>query len=318
MVTVALGFALGFGTAWLVRDGSTDPVLPPAGARVADAGPVVSSPFPDIVSSAGRSAPAPASASLDTASVEALWAQALLPPERQQAGFDAEDRLRRMAQSNPVALRTLLQRFDSDRSPRARDLLKSILSTVQTPEVVAFAVRLARSSDAAERKYGFELVDSLAPDSAEARGLIRQALASEQSPDLLVQALQALKAGGAEPEEAEQTLAQLKVLTQHADANVRRHSIMQFAQWDKKGEGAPILTQALSDRSPEVRQAAVFAIAQSGVRSDAAKASLMALLTNAQESRDMRGSAMQALERFSLSKEEYAIVAKAKAQLQGL
>ncbi len=44
----------------------------------------------------------------------------------------------------------------------------------------------------------------------------------------------------------------------------------------------------------------------------------MGLVNNLQESRDVRGSALQALERFSLSKAEYASFAQARAQLKGL
>jgi HEAT repeat protein len=93
---------------------------------------------------------------------------------------------------------------------------------------------------------------------------------------------------------------------------------MQLGQWDKKGEGEDRLSQALTDRALEVRQAAIFAIAQTGVRSDAVKAALMGLINNPQESKDVRGSALQALERFSLSKDEYASFAQARAQMQGM
>ncbi|MES2900378.1 MAG: HEAT repeat domain-containing protein [Pseudomonadota bacterium] len=316
---MAVSFALGFGAAWLVRAPADDAAVNAPIAQVSPTGGYAApNPFPDIGGSAGPGAKAQTAGLPDTASVDELWAKALLPPDRQEPGYDAEDRLRRMAQTNPVALRKLVQRYETDRSPQARELLKSILSTVQTPEVVAFALRLASSSNVTERRYGFELVESLAPDSAEARGLIKQALATEQSPEVLVQALQALKAGATEPEEASQIVAQLKTLTQHADATVRRHSIMQLGQWDKKGEGADVLAQALADRSSEARQAAIFAIAQNGVRTDPIKAALLALMSNPQESKDIRGSALQALERFSLTKEEYASVARAKAQLQGL
>lgn len=319
LATVGVSFALGFGLAWMVREPGIDPTLAANAGQVAAApASTAPNPFPNIGGTAGQPLKAGMAGIPDTASADELWARALMPQERQEPGYDAEDRLRRMAQTNPVALRKLLQRYETDRSPQARELLKSILSTVQTPEVVAFAVRLAGSSNTVERKYGFELLDSLSPDSAEARGMIKQALATEQSPEVLVQALLALKPGASEPEEADQMVSQLKALAQHGDAAVRRHSIMQLGQWDKKGEGADVLAQALSDRATEVRQAAIFAIAQNGARSDSIKASLMAIVMNTQETRDIRGSALQAVERFSLTKEEYASFAKAKAQLQGL
>jgi HEAT repeat protein len=193
-----------------------------------------------------------------------------------------------------------------------------VLATVQTPEVIAFATRLAASSNMVERKYGFEMLQSVAPDASDTRSLVRRTLATEQSPEVLVQALATLQSPIAEPEEADAMVAQLKTLSQHADPAVRSLSLQQLGQWDKRGEGAEYLAQALMDSAPEVRQSAIFAIAQSGIRSDSVKLALMGLVNNLQESRDVRGSALQALERFSLSKAEYASFAQARAQLKGL
>ncbi|PWF48488.1 hypothetical protein C7C56_011675 [Massilia glaciei] len=313
LASVGVGFALGFGLAWTIRAPTPEPEFAhPAAVVPAQA------PAPGRAAVALRAPAAPAPALADDASVDALWEMALAPPGTQAPGYDAEDRLRRLAQSNPVAVRSLLQRYDNTQTPQARELLKSVLGTVQTPEVIAFSTRLAGSSNMAERKYGFEMLQSLAPDSSEVRGLVKRTLATEQSPEVLVQALATLTSGLASPEESEQIVAQLKTLSQHADPAVRSQSIAQLGQWDKRGEGGERLVQALSDRAPDVRQAAIFAIAQNGVRSEPVKAALMALAADLRESRDVRGSALQALERFSLSKEEYARFAQARAQLLGM
>jgi hypothetical protein len=306
LVSVGVSFALGFGTAWVIQDGE-----PPLQAAVA-----MAPPAPAAVSVAMPVLPAATAAALPaTATLDQLWSRALQP---QGAGFDAEDRLRKRAQSDPVAVRSLLNRYSSNQSPQARELLKAVLATVQTPEVIAFATRLAASSNMVERKYGFEMLQSVAPDAPDTRILVRRTLATEQSPEVLVQALATLQSPIAEPEEADAMVAQLKTLSQHADPAVRSLSLQQLGQWDKRGEGAEHLAQALMDSEPEVRQSAIFAIAQSGIRSDSVKLALMGLVNNLQESRDVRGSALQALERFSLSKAEYASFAQARAQLKGL
>lgn len=315
--SVAVSFALGFGMAWYLRAPAVDDMVAVAPAAAALA-PAVA------VAQGGRQLPNPGLARVgqlpplaQNASVDELWARALLPQDRQEHGYDAEDRLRKLAQTDPVAVRSLLNRYSGAQTPQERELFKSVLSTVQTPEVIAFSTRLAGSSNMAERKYGFEMLQSLAPNAAETRSLVTRTLATEQSPDVLVQALATLQSSAAEPEESQAIVAHLNALSQHADPAVRSASIAQLGQWDKNGEGADRLAQALTDRAPEVRQAAVFAIAQGGVRSEAAKAALMGLVNNTQESKDVRGSALQALERFSLSKEEYARFAQARAQLQG-
>jgi hypothetical protein len=313
---VVVSFALGFGLAWFLRTPDAGPAAPsvapvqaqaPAGAAPARFG--SSWPMPGQAQ-----APAPGAAPRLAASVDDLWSQALAPQSGQ--GYDAEDRLRQLAQGDPAVLRKLVGRYDGARTPRERELLQSILSTVQKPEVVFFANRLAGSSNPEERKVGLEMLRSLAPAAPETRVLVRQALAGEQSPEVLVQALGALQAGAVDPEESAAIVAQLTALSQHADPAVRSQSIARLGQWDK-GENASRLAQALSDNAPEVRQAAVFALAQAGVRSPEAKERLMALANNPQETRDVRGSALQVLERFALNKEEYAQFAQARAQVQG-
>ena len=317
VVCTGAAFALGFGLAWVLKPTAPATESPmaaltaPAAASAGTLAPFAAVPARSAQEGAGAVGTLPASAGVDE-----LWTRALAPQGASGAGYDAEDRLRKLAQSDPVARRSLLQRYDSARTPQARELLKSLLSTVQTPDVIAFATRLAGSSNAAERKYGFELLQSVAPEAPETRSLVRHVLATEQSPEVLVQALAALRPGLAEPEETEQAVAQLKTLAQHADPAVRAQSLAQLAQWDKKGESAERLTQALADRVPEVRMAAVFAIAQGGLRTDALKAGLMAVAGNAQESRDLRASALQVLERFALTKDELAAMARTRSQLQ--
>lgn len=321
LASVSVSFALGFGMAWYIQAPDPD-ALAGAGAMAAQSpAPGAASglnQFGDLWNASGQAPAAAPSPVEKSATVDELWAKALLPADRQEPGYDAEDKLRKLAQSDPAALRNLLGRYGRTETAQARDLLKSVLATVQSPEVVAFSNRLANSSNVAERKYGFEILQSLAPDSAETRSLVKRTLATEQSPEVLVQALGTLQSVAVEPEESENMVAQLKSLSQHADPGVRSQSIMHLGQWDKKGENAERLSQALTDQAPEVRHAAIFAIAQTGVRSDAVKAALMGLVNNTQESKDVRGSALQTLERFSLSKEEYASFAQARAQVLGM
>lgn len=316
---VGVSFAVGFGMAWYIK---TPETAPPAVATPTQAPPLGRpanlNQFADVWARSDQAPASPVPTLSKNATVDELWAKALAPQDQQEPGYVAEDRLRKLAQTDPVALRSLLQRYGSAQTPQARELLKSVLSTVQKPEVVSFSIRLATSSNIAERKYGFEMLQNVAPDSPEIRSLVKRTLATEQSPEVLVQALGALRSVAVEPDESDLIVAQLKSLSQHADPAVRSQSIMQLGQWDKKGEGEDRLLQALADHALEVRHAAIFAIAQTGARSDTVKAALMGLINNTQENKDVRGSALQALERFSLSKEEYASFAQARAQMQGL
>jgi HEAT repeat protein len=98
-------------------------------------------------------------------------------------------------------------------------------------------------------------------------------------------------------------------LSQHSDPAVRRQSIVQLGQWDKNGEAIARLSQALADPSAEVRQAAIFVLAQSNPGSENAKAAILTIVKNDSESKQIRLSALQALDSFSLTEEERAAVA---------
>lgn len=225
-----------------------------------------------------------------------------------------EQKMRERAQSDSAYLRALIQRFENERNPESREMIKSVLATVQKPEAMALFARMANSSDPNQRKEGYAMLQQIGPDSPEMRNLLKQALSTEQSPELLAQAVAALRPGAVDPGESDAILAQLGNLTQHADPAVRSQSVLQLGQWDKTGANQGRLAQALGDPVPEVRQAAIFAVAQSGARSDALKSALLGIINNNNESKAVKGSALQVLERFSMSKEEYARYMQARTQ----
>ncbi|HJV95931.1 MAG TPA: HEAT repeat domain-containing protein, partial [Albitalea sp.] len=229
----------------------------------------------------------------------------------------AESLLRSQAEADPAVLRGLMQRYPGERDAAAKSRIRSVLASINKPEVIGFATQLAASGDPATRREGLEMLQHLAPDSPEVRKVVRNALATEQSPDILVAALGALGPAAAPSAESDGIVTQLRTLAQHADPTVRSQSVLQLAQWDKSGSAQATLSQALADPSAEVRQAAVFALAQSNIRSDSAKAALLAIAGNANESRPLRGSALQALERFEMSKEEHAVYSQARSQVLG-
>jgi hypothetical protein len=299
----AISFAAGFGIAWQILP-TTQPDLG-----------VAAIPEPGAAPMAGGIAHNPWSKAAGAPSTGARSAY-------ESAGqaphpvTDEEQKLRDQAMADPAALRKLIQRYEAENNPAARESLRSIISSVDKPEAVAFVTRLAGSNDPARRQEAYEMLQN-APESAQVRGVLKQALASEQNPAALVQAINALKPAATDPSESDAIVGQLRGLSQHADPTVRGQSLLQLAQWDKTGSGQDRYAQALSDPAPQVRQAAIFAIAQSGVRSDAVKAGLMSMITSPSESREVKGSALQALERFALSKEEFVSYSQVRSQIGG-
>ncbi|QAU34787.1 HEAT repeat domain-containing protein [Janthinobacterium sp. 17J80-10] len=291
-----ISFALGFILAWQALPEGAPPV-----ARAAAQGAAGANQVADLWN--GRGAPTHVPSPVATNN------------QHQVAPVSGEEqKMRERAETDPVFLRSLIQRYETERKPEMREMIKSVLASVQKPEALAFFTRLANSGDTAQRKEAYAMLQQMAPDSPEMRNLLKQALASEQSPELLAQAVAALRPGATDPAESEAIMAQLGSLAQHADPAVRSQSVLQLGQWDKTGASQGRLAQALADPSPEVRQAAIFAVAQSGARSDALKSTLMGIINNGAESKEIKGSALQVLERFPLSKEEYARYVQARTQ----
>jgi HEAT repeat protein len=232
--------------------------------------------------------------------------------------MDMQEKMREMALADPAALRSLIQRYDGERDPQARAMLKAVLSGIPSPEVLTMSARLASSGDPSQRQDAFEILKQLSSNSPEVRRLLTQAMATEQAPAVLSQAIAALTPSVVAGSEADAIVTQLSTLARHADPAVRSQSVLQLGQWDKSAQAESRLQQALADQAPEVRQAAVTAIGETGMRSDAMKAALIEVLRNQGENAQVKDGALHALERFSLSKEEFALYSQARVDIDKL
>jgi hypothetical protein len=250
-----------------------------------------------------------------SASEDDLWASLTAGAPVSDRPFE---RLVERARNDPATLRALFRRFESEQDPNKRLLLKSLLSRVANPEVLSFSLRLAGSGDPRMRLEGFDLLHRQASDAPEVRALVKRSLSEERDPQVLAQAVGALHPTAVGPEETREVVGLLRGLTQNPDPMVRRQTIMTLAQWDRSGEVAGSLNQALTDEVPEVRQAAIWATAEAGVRTDGMKAALLATVRNENEKPEIRASAVQALSRFPLTGPEYASYDEVRSQLSGM
>jgi HEAT repeat protein len=312
---LALSFAAGFG----VRDqrGEASTGESPAGR------PHVSrtDPAPVPVREAQPIAPtvvyvtAPASSSrIDPSSWQSLWSH-LTDSSHSEGTREAFEGLIALAKSDPKVLDELLRLFKDHRDPETKTLLKSLLSQIGGPVVLDYSMRLAGSTDPAERREGFDLLHRQPAQSSEIRDVLKRALTKETDPLALANAVSALQATAMPPKEAKEVTALVRGLVDHADPMVRRQSIMTLARWDGSGAFVEPLRHALADESSEVRQAAIWAAAESGNRSDAVKSALLSVAYDGHESPEIRQSAMHALERFPLNGDEYAAYTQAQSSL---
>jgi len=209
---------------------------------------------------------------------------------------------------DPRVLQEVMGRYGTA-DEGGKQMVLLMLSQEPSAQVRDFAVQLADAADASVRRDGFALLSQQAASGQtdEVRARVRQALDTEQDPEVLRAAIDALQQPPINPTEAQATAQRLQALAQHADPNVRAESIGALAQWDKRGElmeGSAY--RALSDPQPEVRMAAFAAISDSAVRSDRLKGALLGMLGDGATSYDDKARALQALQGFALSADEYA------------
>jgi plasmid stability protein len=250
--------------------------------------------------------------------VDDLLKRSITPADKLKPGDDAQDKLRKLALADPAVMKNLLARYGREIDPNTREVLRAVLSTIDKPEVLAFTKELATSGDAEQRREGLAMLQNFSTDSQEVRDVLKQTLATEQTPSVLVQAMKALKPAAVQPAESQAIVAQLQTLTQNPDPAVRSQSVLDLAQWDKTGAAQGSLSQALADQSPEVRQAAIFAVAQAGMQSDSTKAALLNMAANVNENKEVRGSALQVLEQFKLNQNEMATLNQARSSVLGM
>jgi hypothetical protein len=164
--------------------------------------------------------------------------------------------------------RKLIARYENEKIPQVREMLLNELGSSNQPEVVELAKRLALSADPEQRRDGFALIQRLQISTPDVRNAIRQVLATDQTSLNLIPALVALvPATTVDVAESHQTVSLLIRLAQNSDDAVRSESILRLAQWDTSGEGTSIISNALTDESQVVRDAAKSAMATVRARS---------------------------------------------------
>jgi hypothetical protein len=235
----------------------------------------------------------------------------------------AQQQLRKRAASDARVRQDLMRRYEVS-DERGRKAAVFVLSQLRKPDVIDFATQLTAAGDASQRRDGFELLGELemfrglpGSKSGEIHALVSHALDTEQDPTLLRQAIRALgPPEDARPAETQATLQQLATLAQNNDPEVRAQSLQAIVQWDKTGQVAEgAVYQALSDAQPDVRMAALSEINNNSLRTGRIKSALLGMIANVNESADVRADALNALQRFPLSQDEYETYHQAREQL---
>ncbi|MBI3897782.1 MAG: hypothetical protein HY308_05715 [Gammaproteobacteria bacterium] len=310
VITLAAGFAAGVGTV-LWREGAQS-------SRRADAAVTIPSAATANCNARPSSTSSLSSATATKSKVSAAELLERLTAALNTNAIDAATflQLHRLAQTDPSVLRELMGRYESQ--PDKRSILKSLLAGVASPELVEFSLKLASSADTASRQKGFALLRNL-PIENRVSDLVAAALQSEKDPAVLSQVVAALKRPGeVEPDQAQAVVTRLAELAQADDPTLRGESLRALAAWDRSGNLAEQrLYEALSDSAGEVRNAAFAAIHETSTSSSRLKSALLGIARNDNEPLETKAGALAALQRCSLSREEYTVYSRISADVVG-
>ncbi|MGR8930898.1 MAG: HEAT repeat domain-containing protein [Gammaproteobacteria bacterium] len=210
-----------------------------------------------------------------------------------------------MARESAVSRKMLMENYRDFADDESKGLIVALLSGLETEDVQHFALQLAESNDPLQRKDGFGILENQTSTSAKVRGLAMQAIATENDTETLRRAIASLHPTTVPNSENNDVLQQLQTMARHQHPAIRAQAMSTLADWDKTGESAPALEQALTDSAAEVRWAAVDAIENNRIRSDSLKTALITLSADTTEAPDLRLSAVKTLEHFSLDHNEY-------------
>lgn len=258
----------------------------------------------------------PAGQSASAAEGSSILEHHAIADEAENGNMFAPDFLYQGALESADARKALMERYLNAVDDDSKRILGAVLSSLPTDDTLAFAIKLAESADAQQRKDGFSLLEAQNRPSERVRELARQALDTETDPDTLRRALVLLQPAVTEMTENSAVLQQVQSLVQHQNPAVRAQAIDTMANWDKTGESTGVLQQALADAEVEVRWAAVAAIYENRIRSDGLKTALIEIAANREETTDLRMSAAKTLENFLLDKSEYAYISQISHDLE--
>ena len=223
-----------------------------------------------------------------------------------------------LASDTPL-FRTIVEEYGRTAERRSRATLRELIVASARPDVSGAGMELAHDTRGLQRGAGFELLARLRP-TPEQYAMAMRAVFEDTDPTALAGALMALHSPGLPSNaDARQLLPRFIGLTHYPDPLVRGHAIQQLSDWDKSGEQAtPIVLEAVSDPDRLVREAAVGAVMIGGLHSEDLKRALLRTAGNSGEDPTLRGSALQALDRFPLTDAEQAQFRAGQDELERL
>ncbi len=224
--------------------------------------------------------------------------------------YELLDELKNEAMRDPAILKEIIDEFSLNPSSDLAQHLAPILAAVKGPEVEAMALDLARFDATQEEQVaGLALMSQLGVANEAAFNVTRAYLSKEDAdPEVLRSAIYAMPVLPVASIESGMVVANLSSLAlDHPDDGVRFNSVSKIVEWAKEPQDLEAVVRIMHDkeRSEGDRIGAAAALAGSTVGGDAMRELFMARMADKNELWEVRRSAAEALERFTLFEEDF-------------
>jgi len=213
-------------------------------------------------------------------------------------------RLEQQIKSDRSLRMQLLEEFRYNTDPARAQQLAALIGPYNDPEIVKTASELAYSGDIQSQIAGLDLLSRVQPRNDEARDVAIDLLSSGNDPQLLIATMNVLAtpSKNATADQRQLLNDNLGNLANHYDPAVRSQSLSLMGRWDKNSSTArESLTRGLTDRDPDVRSSAAFAV--KGIRNPDNNVidGLLFIAEKTDEKKSARYAALSALEQIQLA-----------------
>lgn len=222
-----------------------------------------------------------------------------------------------IAESDPKVIDLLKLRLLQETDEQKMNVVRDVLSSLKSEEITPWALTLAQSDNHRQALEGFTILNASAP-SDEISNLAENRLPSAKEPALIAIILRCLQPPElSSPHHIAKMLNLIGPFAEHPDPLVRAHAIQQISSWDRQGDLAIlVIKKGLSDKDSLVRKASVGGIGLAQLRSKALLSGLLTIASDEAEEHDTRVFAIEALDRFELTIDQYSQAKSTLAALQ--
>lgn len=226
-------------------------------------------------------------------------------------------KLSALLRNNPMSMGEALNELAHYAGTPTGDLLVDVLSSIDDSRIEASALLLVSAANIDEQRMtGFDLLSKIQSKNPLIRDEIVQILTTEQAPEIINSALNALTLSIVNDYQHIEMIDVLTALTYSPDEKIRAQSIIVLAQWAISDDELQVVIDKTQDISIHVRAEAAFALGNAKLKTEISKQALIELISDSKEDLSVRQKAWGALGGYPLAESDILSYRKIKVELE--